>query len=77
MESLNHLEQGTEKQFKSLLGKRVELIDGNGRKRVGVLEFAGVNPFLNKGFQVTISRCPIWNVERETIKLHETKRIFS
>jgi hypothetical protein len=60
--------QRTDPRFRPLLGKRVECLDSEGRRRVGILDFAGINAKLHGRFQVTISRCPIWPVDPETIK---------
>lgn len=67
-----HLINKTEHEFKSLLGKRVECIH-KGEKRVGILQFAGVNDLLHGRFQVTLSRTPLWSVDRNTVKLFKNK----
>ena len=59
-----------EQRFKHLLGKRVEFVDSEGERRVGVLKFAGFNKHLHEVFQVTINRCPVWPVEPNSIKEH-------
>lgn len=61
----------TDDRFKPLIGKRVQCIDKDGNKRVGILNFAGINDLLHNKFQVTISRCPIWPVDPKTLKLYE------
>jgi len=58
----------TDPRFKHLIGKRVEFKDSKGERIVGVLDFAGINTVLHGKFQVTISRCPIWPVNPDTIK---------
>lgn len=62
----------TDRRFKHLLGKRVECIDELGNRRVGILDFAGINSKLHGKFQVTLSRCPIWPVDPNTIKEFKT-----
>jgi hypothetical protein len=64
----DRLRENTEEEFLHLLGKRVECLDSDGKRHVGILSFAGVNDFLHGEFQVTLSRCPIWPVKRESIK---------
>jgi len=64
----NSLYERTDDRFKHLIGKRVECKDKDGKRRVGILDFAGVNTLLHGKFQVTISRCPIWPVNPNTIK---------
>jgi len=54
-----------------MIGKKVQCKDKNGKKVVGLLDFAGVNDKLHQQFQVTISRTPIWPVDPKTIKLYE------
>lgn len=73
---MNSLEERTEDRFKPLLGKRIECLDSKGVRRVGILDFAGVNELLHGEFQVTISRCPIWPVDRDSIKEVKTSNIF-
>ena len=68
---MQHLKDNTEDQFKDLIGKRCQVIDKHGRKRVGKLDFAGVNTKLHGKFQVTLGRCPIWPVDRNTLTLHK------
>ena len=66
----------TDKEFRHLLGKRVECVDESGKRHVGILEFAGVNKKLHGKFQVTLSRCPVWPVDPNTIKEFKTLTIF-
>ena len=66
----------TDPKYKHLLGKRIECIDKDGNRRVGILNFAGVNKLLHGEFQVTISKCPIWPVDPNTIKEVIIKSIF-
>jgi len=63
----DHLKEKTDARFKHLIGKKVEFKDDKGMKRVGILEFAGINDLLHGQFQVTASRCPIWPVDPKTI----------
>lgn len=63
-----------DKRFEHLLGKRIEVIDGDGNKRIGILSFAGINPAHGE-FQVTISRTPIWPVDPKTLKLYNVFEI--
>lgn len=67
----NTLYDRTENRFKHLIGKKVQCLDKEGKKRVGVLDFAGINDKLHHKFQVTLSRTPIWPVDPKTIKLYE------
>jgi hypothetical protein len=67
----NSLYDRTDDKFKPLIGKKAQCLDKDGKKRVGVLEFAGVNDNLHHKFQVTLSRTPIWPVDPKTIKLYE------
>lgn len=64
----NGLLERTDERFKHLIGKRVECKDKDGKRRVGILDFAGINTLLHGKFQVTLSRCPIWPVNPNTIK---------
>lgn len=66
----------TDQRFKHLIGKRVECIDSQGERRVGILDFAGINSMLHGKFQVTISRCPIWPVDPNSVKEFKTYKIF-
>ena len=43
----------------------------DGKKVVGILDFAGINDNLHNQFQATIGRMPIWPVDPKTIKLYE------
>lgn len=53
----------------TFLGKKVEVI-GDGGRHVGVVDFIGYNQFLpSYGFQVTLSRTPVTNVDPNSIKL--------
>jgi hypothetical protein len=53
----------------TFLGKKVEVI-GDGGRYVGVADFIGYNQFLpSYGFQVTLSRMPVTNVDPKSIKL--------
>lgn len=61
----------TDDRFKDLLGKKVQFIDKDGKKRFGDLDFAGVNNFLHNQFQITIDRTPVWPVDPKTLKLYE------
>ena len=73
MTSLNNgLYNRTHDQFKPLIGKRVQCIDKDGKKRVGILQFAGINDLLHNKFQVTLSGCPIWPVNPKTIKEYKS-----
>ena len=65
-----------DQRFKHLLGKRIECIDGDGNRRVGTLNFAGINDKLHGEFQVTIGRMPIWPVDPDSIKEYVVPRIF-
>lgn len=62
------LKERTDPRFRHLVGKRVECLDQHGRRRVGLLDFAGINDKLHGKFQVTLSRTPIWPVDPKTIK---------
>lgn len=61
------LAERTDPRFKHLLGKTVQCRDGKGELHVGQLEFAGVNDLLHGKFQVTLSRCPIWPVDPNSV----------
>jgi hypothetical protein len=53
----------------TFLGKKVEVI-GDGGRYVGVVDFIGYNQFLpSYGFQVTLGRMPVTNVDPKSIKL--------
>jgi hypothetical protein len=65
---MNRLLESTDPRFKHLVGEKVECIDAKGQRRVGILDFAGVNEKLHGKFQVTLSRCPIWPVDPATVK---------
>jgi histidyl-tRNA synthetase len=53
----------------TFLGKKVEVI-GDGGRYVGVVDFIGYNQFLpSYGFQVTLDRMPVSNVNPNSIKL--------
>lgn len=68
----NSLEDRTYDQFKHLLGERCEVLDEKGEKHVGILQFAGKNQTF--GFeQVTLSRCPIRNVQMNTLKKYKRR----
>lgn len=67
----NSLYDRTDDRFKDLIGKKVQCVDKDGKKRVGTLDFAGINYKLHNKFQVTLSRTPIWPVNPKTIKLYE------
>ena len=67
------LEQNTDDIFKPILGKKVQVINENGKKITGILQFAGTNRFGH--FQVTVDRMPIWPVEPNNIKLVTTESI--
>jgi hypothetical protein len=67
----NSLYDRTDDRFKDLIGKKVQCLDKDGKKRVGTLDFAGINEKLHNKFQVTLSRTPIWPVNPKTIKLYE------
>jgi hypothetical protein len=64
---MNYLLEGTDPKFRSLLGKRVKFVC-EGEVHVGILQFAGINKLLHNKFQVTVSRCPLWPVDPNTIK---------
>jgi len=66
-----HLIDDTWPEFRPLLGQRVQVLDWTGKKRVGILEFAGINYLLHGHFQVTLSRCPIWPVDPKTVKVYQ------
>lgn len=52
------------------LGKKIEVIDEKGNRHVGKCGFIGYNPYFpSYGFQVTLSRTPVTNVDYKTIKL--------
>lgn len=69
----DRLFEATEDRFKPLVGKWCQCIDKHGKKRVGRLNFAGINHKLHKKFQVTLSRCPIWPVDPDTLKEHNNE----
>jgi hypothetical protein len=69
---LGNLRGRTDKRFQKLLDKRIQCLDKHGKRRVGILQFAGVNEKLHGEFQVTISGCPIWPVNPKTIKEFKT-----
>jgi hypothetical protein len=54
-----------------LIGKKVKCLNKDGKKVVGILDFAGINDNLHNQFQVTIGRMTIWPVDPKTIKLYE------
>ena len=62
------LYERTDDRFKHLIGKRVECLNSEGKRMVGVLDFAGINNLLHHKFQVTINRTPIWPVDPKTIE---------
>jgi hypothetical protein len=82
---MTHLEQNTVKEFQHLLGKKVKVKfqhkpknfttpTGEGFTQfsdewVGVLQFAGFNPFVHDSFQVTIDRTPLWPVDPNSVEL--------
>lgn len=68
---MDQLKKNTDKRFQHLIGERVEIRDDKGKRRVGILQFAGVNAKLHGKFQVTLSRCPIWPVDPNTIKKYK------
>lgn len=67
----NSLYDRTDDRFKHMIGQKVQCVNKDGKKVVGVLDFAGVNNKLHHKFQVTIGRMPIWPVNPKTIKLYE------
>lgn len=67
----NTLYDRTDDRFKDLIGKRVQCINKDGKKVVGILDFAGINYKLHNKFQVTINRTPFWPVNPKTLKLYE------
>ena len=64
---MNDLKERTDVGFKHLIGEKVEVEDCNGKKIIGELQFAGTNDTFGI-FQVTISRMPIWPVNKSSIK---------
>jgi len=54
-----------------MIGQNVECVNKEGKKVVGILDFAGINDKLHHKFQVTIGRMPIWPVDPKTLKLNE------
>lgn len=67
----NSLYDRTDDRFKHLIGKKVQFINKDGKKVVGVLDFAGINNKLHHKYQVTLDRTPFWPVDPKTIKVHE------
>lgn len=67
----NTLYDRTDDRFKHLIGKKVQCKDKDGKKVVGVLDFAGINDKLHHKFQVTLDRTPVWPVDPKTIKEYE------
>ena len=67
----NKLYDRTDDRFKHLIGKKVKCLNKDGKKVVGVLDFAGINDNLHNQFQVTIGRMPVWPVDPKTIKPYE------
>lgn len=67
----NSLYDRTDDRFKHLIGKKVQCKNKDGKKVVGILDFAGINDKLHHKFQVTIGRMPIWPVDPKTIKPYE------
>jgi hypothetical protein len=62
-------EEQIAKLREEFLGKRVELV-GDGGRHVGVVDFIGYNKYLpTYGFQVTLSRTPVTNVNPNSIKI--------
>lgn len=54
---------------KKFLNQRVEL-KGDGGRHVGVVDFIGYNKYATTyGFQVTLSRKPVSNVDVKSIKI--------
>ncbi len=62
----------TESRFQHMLGKKVTCMC-KGEKCTGILDFAGVNDMLHNQFQVTLSRTPLWPVDRSTVQLYTEK----
>jgi len=59
-----------DKYREKFLGKKVVVIDSKGEEWVGRCEFIGFNPYLpSYGFQVTINRTPITNVDPFKVEL--------
>jgi len=55
-------------------GKRVRVIDSKGGEWVGKCQFIGYNKYLpSYGFQVTIDRTPVTNVDPTKIELMLSK----
>ena len=67
----NKLYDRTDDRFKHMIGQNVECVNKEGKKVVGILDFAGINDKLHHKFQVTIGRMPIWPVDPKTLKLNE------
>ncbi len=52
------------------LGKKVRVIDSNGEEWIGKCEFIGYNKYLpSYGFQVTVNRTPITNLNPDNVSL--------
>ncbi len=67
----------TEQQYKNkFLGKKVRVIDSKGDEWVGKCEFIGYNKYLpSYGFQVTVNRTPITNVDPSKVELWDLAKV--
>ncbi len=67
----------TEQEYKTkFLGKKVIVIDSYGDEWVGICNFIGYNPYLpSYGFQVTIGRTPVTNVDPSKIEIWDKDRV--
>lgn len=72
---MSDLRERTDKDLQHLIGTRIELLDAEGKRHVGILDFAGINN-LHGEFQATVSRCPIWPVVKDSIKPFEVNKMF-
>lgn len=60
----------------TFLGKRIRFKDQNGNVMIGTCEFIGYNLHIPSwGFQVTVDRTPFQNVNPDTVKLFEGRRV--
>lgn len=66
----SELTKQTHFKFRNMIGKKVSIINSEGKNIIGNLTFAGIN-MLHGQFQVTIDRTPYWPVNINTIKLVE------
>jgi hypothetical protein len=67
---MNNTLHNQDQDFLHLIGKHV-IADMGDKKIGGILQFAGINEVLHGQFQLTISRMPIWPVDKKSLKITE------